>query len=90
MILQVTPIVAIAPLLLIYLPQPAAVVVCAWIVGFFPVLANTTLGLSSVDRNLAGLFQLYGASRRQTLAASNCRRRCPTSSAACGSRAGCR
>jgi NitT/TauT family transport system permease protein len=66
-ILQVTPVIAIAPLLLIYLPQQTAVVVCAWIVGFFPVLSNTTLGLNSVDRNLAGLFQLYGASRLQTL-----------------------
>jgi NitT/TauT family transport system permease protein len=66
-ILQVTPVIAIAPLLLIYLPQETAVVVCAWIVAFFPVLSNTTLGLNSVDRNLAGLFQLYGASRMQTL-----------------------
>jgi NitT/TauT family transport system permease protein len=66
-VLQVTPVIAIAPLLLIYLPQQTAVVVCAWIVGFFPVLSNTTLGLNSVDRNLAGLFQLYGASRLQTL-----------------------
>ena len=66
-ILQVTPIVAIAPLLLIYLPQPAAVLACAWIVAFFPVLANTTLGLNSVDRNLADLFVLYGASRTQVL-----------------------
>jgi len=66
-VLQVTPVIAIAPLMLIYLPQQTAVVVCAWIVAFFPVLANTTLGLNSVDRNLAGLFQLYGASRRQTL-----------------------
>jgi NitT/TauT family transport system permease protein len=66
-ILQVTPVIAIAPLLLIYLPQHTAVVVCAWIVAFFPVLSNTTLGLNSVDRNLAGLFQLYGASRLQTL-----------------------
>jgi NitT/TauT family transport system permease protein len=66
-ILQVTPIVAIAPLLLIYLPQPAAVLACAWIVAFFPVLANTTLGLNSVDRNLADLFALYGATRAQVL-----------------------
>jgi len=66
-ILQVTPVIAIAPLMLIYLPQQTAVVVCAWIVAFFPVLANTTLGLNSVDRNLAGLFQMYGATRRQTL-----------------------
>ena len=66
-ILQVTPVIAIAPLLLIYLPQQTAVVVCAWIVAFFPVLSNTTLGLNSVDRSLVGLFQLYGASRLQTL-----------------------
>ncbi len=66
-ILQVTPIVAVAPLLLIYLPQQAAVLACAWIVAFFPVLANTTLGLNSVDRNLADLFALHGASRGQVL-----------------------
>src|SRR6516164_8716594 len=66
-ILQVTPIVAIAPLLLVYLPQQAAVLACAWIVAFFPVLANTTLGLRSVDHNLADLFRLYGATRRQVL-----------------------
>jgi NitT/TauT family transport system permease protein len=66
-ILQVTPIVAIAPLLLIYLPQHAAVLACAWIVAFFPVLANTTLGLNSVDHNLVSLFQLYGASRWHVL-----------------------
>jgi NitT/TauT family transport system permease protein len=66
-ILQVTPIVAIAPLLLIYLPQPLAVLACAWIVAFFPVLANTALGLSSVDHNLLALFELYKASRWQVL-----------------------
>jgi NitT/TauT family transport system permease protein len=66
-ILQVTPIVAIAPLLLIWLPQEAAVLACAWIVAFFPVLANTTLGLNSVDHNLADLVRLYGASRLQML-----------------------
>ena len=66
-VLQVTPVVAIAPLLLIYLPQQAAVLACAWIVAFFPVLANTTLGLNSVDHNLVDLFRLYGASRTQVL-----------------------
>jgi NitT/TauT family transport system permease protein len=66
-ILQVTPVVAIAPLLLIYLPQQAAVLACAWIVAFFPVLANTTLGLNSVDHNLIDLFRLYNASRAQVL-----------------------
>jgi NitT/TauT family transport system permease protein len=66
-ILQVTPIVAIAPLLLIYMPQEAAVLTCAWIVAFFPVLANTTLGLASTDRNLEALYRLYGASSWQVL-----------------------
>ncbi|HEY6022982.1 MAG TPA: ABC transporter permease subunit [Pseudolabrys sp.] len=66
-ILQVTPVVAIAPLLLIYLPQPLAVLACAWIVAFFPVLANTTLGLNSIDHNLLALFDLYKASRWQVL-----------------------
>jgi NitT/TauT family transport system permease protein len=66
-ILQVTPVVAIAPLLLIYLPQEGAVLACAWIVAFFPVLANTTLGLNSVDHNLVALFELYGAKRSQVL-----------------------
>ena len=66
-ILQVTPVIAIAPLLLVYLQQPTAVLVCAWIVAFFPVLANTTLGLNSVDRNLCDLFALYGASRLEVL-----------------------
>ncbi len=62
-VLQVTPVVAISPLLLIYLPQDLAVLACAWIVAFFPVLSNTTLGLQSVDRNLLELFELYGATR---------------------------
>lgn len=66
-ILQVTPVVAIAPILLIWLPQPVAVLACAWIVAFFPMLANTTLGLHSVDPNLDDLFTLYGASRLERL-----------------------
>ena len=66
-ILQVTPVLAIAPLLLIYLPQQGAVLACAWIVAFFPVLANATLGLNSVDRNLVDLYRLYGASSGQIL-----------------------
>jgi NitT/TauT family transport system permease protein len=66
--LQVTPIVAIAPLIIIWVREPfLALLVCAWIVAFFPVVANTTVGLSSADRNLLALFQLYGASRVQIL-----------------------
>ena len=67
-ILQVTPIVAIAPLIIIWVRQPfLALLVCAWIVAFFPIVSNTTVGLNSADRNLLALFRLYGASPRQTL-----------------------
>ena len=66
-VLQVTPIVAVAPLLLIYLDAPAAVLLCAFLAAFFPILSNTALGLASADRNLADLFKLYRARRWQTL-----------------------
>jgi NitT/TauT family transport system permease protein len=67
-ILQVTPIVAIAPLIIIWVDDVrAALLICAWIVAFFPILSNTTVGLNSTDRNLQDLFRLYGASRWQVL-----------------------
>jgi NitT/TauT family transport system permease protein len=67
-ILQVTPIVAIAPLIIIWVREPfLALLVCAWIVAFFPIVSNTTVGLNSADRNLLDLFRLYGASPGQTL-----------------------
>lgn len=59
-ILQVTPIVAIAPLILIYVSSTtAALLLCAWIVAFFPILSNTVIGLKSADSNLRDLFTLY-------------------------------
>jgi len=66
-ILQVTPILAIAPLLLIIMSQNSAILVCAWLVAFFPVLSNTLIGLRSTDHNLLNLFELYGASGWQKL-----------------------
>lgn len=67
-VLQVTPIVAVFPLINIYVDnQTAKLLLCAWIVAFFPILSNTTLGLNSVDRNLVDLFKLNGASRWQQL-----------------------
>jgi NitT/TauT family transport system permease protein len=67
-VLQVTPIVAIAPLILIWVDDVTlSLLICAWIVAFFPVLSNTVLGLNSADRNLADLFRLHGATRWQTL-----------------------
>lgn len=67
-ILQVTPIVAIAPLIFIYVEERlVGLLICAWLVAFFPVLSNTTLGLNSADHNLRDLFKIYGASRWQRL-----------------------
>lgn len=67
-ILQVTPVVAVAPLIFIYVDnRVAAMLLCAWIVAFFPVLSSTTLGLRSVDPNLSDLFRIYGATRWQRL-----------------------
>jgi NitT/TauT family transport system permease protein len=67
-ILQVTPIVAIAPLIIIWVKNVfASLLVCAFIVAFFPILSNTTLGLNSADRGLVDLFRLYRASRWQSL-----------------------
>ena len=67
-ILQVTPIVAIAPLIIIYAPTThAALLICAFLVAFFPILSNTIQGLKSTDHNLLNLFELYGANRLQTL-----------------------
>jgi NitT/TauT family transport system permease protein len=68
-VLQVTPIVAIAPLIIIWTNNNIllSLLICAWIVAFFPILSNTIMGLNSADHNLRNLFELYGASRWQTL-----------------------
>jgi NitT/TauT family transport system permease protein len=66
--LQVTPVVAIAPLILIYVDSTTlALLICAWIVAFFPILSNTVIGLRAADPNLRDLFTLYRASRWQRL-----------------------
>ncbi len=67
-VLQVTPIVAVAPLMLIYIESTTvALLLCAWIVAFFPILSNTVTGLRATDRNLVELFRLYRASPLQRL-----------------------
>jgi NitT/TauT family transport system permease protein len=67
-VLQVTPIIAIAPLILVYISNTfIALLICAWIVAFFPILSNTVIGLRSADHNLRDLFKLYKASRWQML-----------------------
>jgi NitT/TauT family transport system permease protein len=68
-VLQVTPIVAVAPLILIYVESTtAALLLCAWIVAFFPILSNTVIGLRAVEPNLRDLFALYRATPMQRLA----------------------
>ena len=72
-ILQVTPIVAIAPLIIIWVDNvELSLLICAWLVAFFPILSNTILGLRCVDPNLLDLFQLYRAGRWRTLVDLRC------------------
>jgi NitT/TauT family transport system permease protein len=69
-VLQVTPVVAIAPLILIWVGYDRielALILIAFLVSFFPILSNTVLGLKSADHNLIDLFHLYGAKRRHIL-----------------------
>jgi len=67
-VLQVTPIIAVAPLIMILTDSATAtVLICAFIVAFFPLLANTLVGLRSADAGLREMFRLYRASRWQTL-----------------------
>jgi NitT/TauT family transport system permease protein len=67
-ILQVTPVVSIAPLIIIWVGDVnLSLLICAWIVAFFPILSSTIIGLNSVDHNLLNLFQIYRANRWQGL-----------------------
>ena len=67
-LLQVTPVVAIAPLIIIWVKDPiASLVICATLVALFPIIANTTLGLRSVNPGLLAYFRLNNASRMQVL-----------------------
>ncbi|MFZ3116751.1 MAG: ABC transporter permease [Variovorax sp.] len=67
-LLQVTPIVAVAPLIIIWVKNPvAAMTVCAALVALFPIIANTTLGLRSIDPDLQSYFKLNRATRWQQL-----------------------
>jgi NitT/TauT family transport system permease protein len=66
-ILQVTPVVAVAPLLLIYTDSRTAVLTTAFIVAFFPILATMLAGLRAADPGLRDLMRLMGASRLQVL-----------------------
>jgi len=65
-IMQVTPVLAIAPLIIIWVGLDnvwLALLVLAWLVAFFPMLSNTALGMKSTDHGLRNVFELYGSSR---------------------------
>lgn len=67
-LMQVTPVVAIAPLIIIWVNDTTwALTICAVIVAIFPIISNTTLGLRSVDPNLLSMFRMYRTSRWQEL-----------------------
>jgi NitT/TauT family transport system permease protein len=68
-ILQITPLVAVAPFIVLWLDDRVwlAQTLCAWIVAFFPILSNTAIGLRSADRGQRDLFRLYNATPWQTL-----------------------
>lgn len=67
-LLQVTPIVAVAPLIIIWVKDPTlSMVICASLVALFPIISNTTLGLRSVEPDLQAYFRLQRAGRLQTL-----------------------
>src|SRR5690606_6694662 len=67
-LMQVTPIVAIAPLIIIWVKDTTwALTVCAVIIAIFPIISNTTLGLRSVDPNLMSMFRMYRTGRWQQL-----------------------
>jgi NitT/TauT family transport system permease protein len=68
MILQMTPIIIFAPILVLWAgPGLKSVVVITFLICFFPLVVNTTQGLISTDRNLVELFRMYRSSRWQEL-----------------------
>lgn len=90
-LLQVTPIVAIAPLIIILVKNTeVSLVICATVVALFPIVSNTTIGLRSIDQNLDAYFRMNKAGRLQTLWRLRIPRRCRISSPACASLRGWR
>ena len=84
-ILQVTPIVAIAPLIIILVKNTqGALIICATIIAIFPIISNTTIGLRSIDAGHQDLFAINRASRLQNLIYFGFQARCRIFSPACG------
>lgn len=67
-ILQTIPVVAIAPIVVIWFGSGFnSIVIISFLIGFFPIVSNTLMGLNSVDKNMGYLFKLYNASKWQTM-----------------------
>jgi len=67
-ILQTIPIIAIAPIIVIWFGSGFnSIVIISFLIGFFPIVSNTLMGLNSVDKNMGDLFKLYNANKWQTM-----------------------
>jgi NitT/TauT family transport system permease protein len=88
-ILQVTPVVAVAPLIIVWIGNPfAAMVVCATIVAFFPIFSNTVAGLEATPQDVLDLFRLTAPAARRRFFCCVYRQRCHLCWRDCGFRAG--
>ncbi len=68
LVLKMTPVIVLAPIIIIWFGQGInSITIITFLICFFPIVANTTMGLRATDRNLLDLFQVYGASKRQQL-----------------------
>ncbi len=68
LMLKMMPIIVLAPIIIIWFGQGiASITVITFLICFFPIVANTTMGLRSIDRDLAALFQVYAATSAQSL-----------------------
>ena len=69
LVLQMTPVVVLAPIFVLWIGQGLpSITAITFMIGFFPVVANTTMGLISTDRNLIELFEMSNASKTQEIA----------------------
>ncbi|PKG25126.1 ABC transporter permease [Niallia nealsonii] len=67
-ILQTIPVIAVAPIVVIWFGSGFnSIVIISFLIGFFPIVSNTLMGLNSVDKNMQELFTLYNASKWKTM-----------------------
>lgn len=68
LILKMTPVIVLAPIIILSFGQGlTSITIITFLICFFPIVANTTMGLISTDQNLEDLFRVYQADTRQKL-----------------------